>query len=175
VKPETWVAIYAAVIGTSAFLLNLKSWFDSGVKLKLHLAPDSMTLGGGPELDEKNLIILYVTNRGDAPTVVKSMVLFEVSSRWQLLLFNVTYSLRWWRWKVNPKANYMIPNPQLKGYPPNIPSALEPSKMWTGALRERPDIISDFYTGRARWCAELEPVAGTVEQWGASSEGVAVR
>jgi hypothetical protein len=31
-KPETWVALYAAIIGTSAFLLNLKAWFDSGVK-----------------------------------------------------------------------------------------------------------------------------------------------
>jgi hypothetical protein len=31
VKPETWVAIYAAIIGTSAFLLNLKDWFDSGI------------------------------------------------------------------------------------------------------------------------------------------------
>jgi hypothetical protein len=27
------VALYAAIIGTSAFLLNLKTWFDSGVKL----------------------------------------------------------------------------------------------------------------------------------------------
>jgi hypothetical protein len=36
-KPETWVALYAAIIGTSAFLLNLKTWFDSGVKLKLSL------------------------------------------------------------------------------------------------------------------------------------------
>jgi hypothetical protein len=33
-KPETWVALYVAIIGTSAFLLNLKAWFDSGVKLK---------------------------------------------------------------------------------------------------------------------------------------------
>jgi hypothetical protein len=36
-KPETWVALNAAIIGTSAFLLNLKTWFDSGVKLELSL------------------------------------------------------------------------------------------------------------------------------------------
>jgi hypothetical protein len=36
-KPETWVALYVAIIGTSAFLLNLKAWFDSGVKLKSSL------------------------------------------------------------------------------------------------------------------------------------------
>jgi hypothetical protein len=59
-KPETWVAFYAAIIGTSAFLLNLKTWFDSGVKLKL--VPDGMTIGGGPNVDAEHLIIFYVTN-----------------------------------------------------------------------------------------------------------------
>ncbi len=33
---------YAAVIGTSAFFLNLKSWWDSGPKLKLSLIPDGV-------------------------------------------------------------------------------------------------------------------------------------
>src|SRR5262249_26768134 len=35
-KAETWVAIYAAIIGTSAFLLNLKAWFDSGDRWQHH-------------------------------------------------------------------------------------------------------------------------------------------
>jgi hypothetical protein len=52
-KPETWVAIYPAIIGTSAFLLNLKAWFDSGVKIELTLVPEGMTIGGGPDKDEK--------------------------------------------------------------------------------------------------------------------------
>ena len=89
-KAETWVAIYAAIIGTSAFLLNLKTWFDSGVKIKLRLIPEGMTIGGGPELDETDLVLLYVTNRGDAPTMVTNMVLFEIPSWWRLLLFQVT-------------------------------------------------------------------------------------
>jgi hypothetical protein len=147
VKPETWVAIYAAIIGTSAFLLNLKAWVDSGVKLKLELMPDGMTIGGGPDLDESDLIILYVTNRGDAPTMVTNMVLFEITSCWQLFLFNITSSMSWRRWKVYPKRSFVITQPQLKGYPPNIPSALESSKKWTGAIRPRSDVITDMHTG----------------------------
>jgi hypothetical protein len=134
VKPETWIAIYAAIVGTSAFLLNLKSWFDSGVKLHLNLAPYAMTIGGDPAFEERDLVILSVTNRGDAPTRVTNMVLFEITSWWQL-------------WRVRPKTSYVIPNPQLKGYPLNVPSTLEPSEKWTGAIRQRVDMIPDLYTG----------------------------
>jgi hypothetical protein len=91
--------------------------------------------------------ILYVTNRGDAETMITNMVLFEIRSWWRLVLFKITSSMPWWRWKVSPEKNYIIPNPQLKGYPPNIPSTLEPSKRWTGAIRPRPEIIPDMHTG----------------------------
>lgn len=136
---NTVVAVYAAVVATSALLLNLKAWFDSGVKLKLSLMPDGMTIGGGPDYDEENLIILTVTNRGDAPTMITTMVLFEMTSWWQ-------------RWRIRPTTSYVIPNPQLKGYPHNVPHELEPAKRWTGVIRRREDIIPDlqngnFYTG----------------------------
>ena len=29
-RPEVWVSIYAAVVGTGALLLNFKSWLDTG-------------------------------------------------------------------------------------------------------------------------------------------------
>lgn len=48
-------------------MLNLKNWFDSGVKLKMNLIPDGLIIGGSPEFDEKDLIIVNVTNRGDRP------------------------------------------------------------------------------------------------------------
>jgi hypothetical protein len=134
-KPETWVAIYAAVIGTSAFFLNLKMWLESGVKLKLSVMPDGMVIGSGdPDLDEKDLIILSVMNRGDAATNITSMILFEITSWWQL-------------WRIRPAKSYVVTNPQFRGYPPNLPSDLEPGKKWTGAIRQRPDIIADLLTG----------------------------
>jgi hypothetical protein len=46
--PQSWVAIYAAIVSTSALLLNLKSWLDSGIKLKVSLIPDGVIMGGDP-------------------------------------------------------------------------------------------------------------------------------
>jgi hypothetical protein len=133
-KAETLVAIYAAIIGTSAFLLNVRMWWEAGPKLVLTLVSDGMTVGGGPELDEKDLILLTVTNRGDSATMITNMVLFEITSPWQ-------------RWSIRPTKSYVIAHPQLKGYPPNIPSDLEPSKRWTGAIRQRPDLIINMRDG----------------------------
>jgi hypothetical protein len=134
VKSETWIAIYAAIIATSALLLNLKTWWDSGVRLKLNLIPDGLTIGGGIEFEESNIVILTVTNRGHAPTVIRNMILFENTSWWQLR-------------RIRPRKSYVIPNPQLKGYPRNIPADLPPSRSWTGAIRQRPDVIPNIYTG----------------------------
>ncbi len=133
-KPEIWVAIYAAVVGTSAFFLNLKMWFDSGVKLNLSLIPEGVTIGAGPEFDERDLVLLTVTNRGDAATVITNMILFEMRSPWQ-------------RWRMRPTTSYVIPHPQLKGYQQNVPSDLEPSKRWTGAIRKRDDLSIDLHDG----------------------------
>ncbi len=134
-KPETWVAIYAAVVGTGALLLNFKAWLNSGVKLSLNLVSHGMTLGGGPQTDENDLIILNIVNRGDASTQIISMVLLEFDSTWRL-------------WRMRPNKSYFIPNPQLKGYPQNVPSDLEPGKRWSGVIRQRPDVIADMRTGR---------------------------
>jgi hypothetical protein len=138
-QPGTWVAIYAAIVATSALLLNFKSWFDSGVKLWLGLMADGMVVGGDPREEEEDLVILTVTNRGDAPTTITHMVVFEMPW-WE------RYRLR--PRKIRPTNSYIIPNPQLKGYPPNVPSLLEPAKQWTGALRKRDDVIPDLHNGK---------------------------
>lgn len=134
-KPDTWVAIYAAIVGTGALLLNFKSWLDSGVKLKLRLIPDGMIIGGGPNVDERELVILTVMNRGDASTEITSMVVLEFNSFWDL-------------WRLRSKNSYAITNPQHKGYPPNLPSDLAAGKRWTGSIRQRPDLIPNLHTGK---------------------------
>jgi hypothetical protein len=138
-KPETWIAIYAAIIGTSAFLLNFKAWFDSGVKLKMSLVPDGMVVGGDPRFDEREIIIISVTNRGDAPTMIANLILMEMPTWWSRLGRQSTRS-------------FIIPNPQLKGYPANIPFDLAPAKSWTGVIRKRQDYIADLHTGNFYAC-----------------------
>lgn len=126
-KPDTsWIALYAAIVATSAFFLNLKSWFESGVRVRLSVISDGMIIGGDPAYDERDLVILTVVNRGDAPTMITTMVVLEINSWYQL-------------WRVRPAASYMIPNPQAKGHPLNVPADLDPGKKWTGFVRSRQD------------------------------------
>ena len=133
-KPETVIAIYAAIISTVAIAVQVRNYFASGVRLHLSLIPDGLTIGAGPEIDENDLVILTVTNRGTAPTMITSMVLLEFPSYWQRL-------------RLRPKKSAMIPNPQLKGYPPNTPSELFPAKNWTGVIRKKGPNVPDLATG----------------------------
>lgn len=133
-KAEAWIAIYAAIVATSALLLNFRSWWETGPRLHLSLMVDGMVVGGLPEQEEKNLTILTVTNRGREPTMITNMVVFRMENWYQRL-------------RVRPSESYIIPSPQIKGHPPIIPGDVEPSKKWMGTLRRRPDIIPDLFNG----------------------------
>jgi hypothetical protein len=39
-----------------------------------------------------------------------------------------------------------VPHPRINGYPPNLPSLLEPNQRWTGAISKRSTPV-DFETG----------------------------
>jgi hypothetical protein len=139
-RAETIVSIYAAIIGTCAFFLNLKNWWDSGPRLTLRLIPDGVVIGGGPSFDERDIVIVSAINRGSAATVITGLHVFEMPTLKS-------------RWRRKPTRCFLIPNPQLKGYPSNVPSELGPAKMWTGAIRKRADIIPDLHTGT--FCAAI--------------------
>jgi hypothetical protein len=95
---------------------------------------DGMVIGGGPDLDERDLVIVNATNVGSADTMITNL---GVEERWPPYYF----------WRRRAVASYVIPNPQLRGYPPNIPGLLEPAKTWTGAIRRRPDVIKNIRDG----------------------------
>jgi hypothetical protein len=134
-KPEAIISIYAAIVSTVAITIQVRNYFASGVRLHLSLIPDGQTIGAGPEIDEEDLVILTVTNRGTAPTMITSMVVLEFSSFWQ-------------RVRLRSKRSAMIPHPELKGYPPNTPSELPPAKNWTGVIRKKGPNVPDLTTGR---------------------------
>jgi hypothetical protein len=54
-KPEVLVAIYAAIVSTAVAALQVQSYFRSGVRLRLSLMADGMTIGGGPDLMKRTL------------------------------------------------------------------------------------------------------------------------
>jgi hypothetical protein len=132
--PKVWIAVYAAVVSTVAIAIQVYNWYNSGLKLHISLMVDAMVIGGDPDLEEKDLIIATVTNRSAVPTVITGFYLFQYISLKQ-------------RWRDRPARTVVVTNPQLIGYPPNVPSDLAPAKQWKGALRQRPDELGDMQTG----------------------------
>src|SRR5690349_5785957 len=108
-KPEHWISIYAAVVATTAFFLNFRTWFESGVRLHLRAMSDAIMIGNGRDDDEKDLMVLTVTNRGKTSTTITHMVIFEMTSLWQ-------------RIRQRPKTSLLVPNPQPSGHPTILPS-----------------------------------------------------
>jgi hypothetical protein len=132
-KPENWIAIYAAVVGTAAFFLNFRTWFEKRARLSLSLMPDAVLTGTGRT--EKGFMAVTVINRGGQTITLTHLVLLRFSNRWK-------------RWRVRPSESYFVPNPQVSGTSTGtIPFELEPGKKWTGLARKQPDLIPNIQNG----------------------------
>jgi hypothetical protein len=125
---------YAAIVATSALLLNFRTWVEAGPRLKVNLIPDGMVIGGDPQFDETDIIIVNVTNRGRTPVLITNLLLWEMPTIYA-------------KWRHRPTRTFVVSNASLKGYPANIPSLLEPARIWTGVARHQPDIIPDLHGG----------------------------
>jgi hypothetical protein len=133
-NPEVWVAIYAACVASGALLLQLRTWFMSGPRLRLSVISDGLIMGGDPQFDERDLVIVNATNVGTAATMIINL---GIEERYPFYYF----------WRRRPIASLIVTNPQMKGYPPNVPSLLEPAHQWTGIIRNRPDVIPNLRNG----------------------------
>lgn len=134
ISAEAIVAAYAAIVATAAFALEIRRWFDAKPRLKLSLIADGMIIGGGDEFDEKDLVIVNVTNRGRIEILITNLTIHEMATWWDRLCKRDT-------------KNYVVTNPQLKGYPRNIPGEVKPAHTWTGIVRDRPDVIPNLRNG----------------------------
>ena len=83
-------------------------------------------------------LIVHVVNRGGTSTTMENLFLHEYEGRWS-------------RWRRRAKRSFIVPAPQLKGYPPNLPSLLEPNQRWTGIVNKGlltfDPQTGDFYVG----------------------------
>jgi len=146
-SPEVAVAHYAAkmslwalgvsggslVVAACAFVLELRRWFDEGVKLSMTVRPEAQLFGGGVQ-DDKTYLAITVTNRGTAATTIAHMVLYNYPDRLSLTLSKLSHVLfKWprfvWRWRTQhePKT-FIVINPE----PIPLPHLLEPGRNWQG-------------------------------------------
>lgn len=130
-KPEVYVAIYAACVATGALIIQVRNWAASGPRLHCTLISDGMVIGGDPQFDERDIVIVNATNVGTADTMITGL---SVEQHFPFYYF----------WRRRPVRSFMVTNPQLKGYPSNIPHLLSPAHTWTGVIRNRPDIVPNL-------------------------------
>lgn len=117
---QTWVALYAAIVATGALALEVRRWFESGVRLRISLMPNAKIIG---EESAPSILLVTVSNIGDRSTTITH------------LGFASFDGVFWWwkRWRNRSKNTLLVPKPELPGHPPAIPHVLEPGKLWMGS------------------------------------------
>ncbi|WP_416907834.1 MAG: hypothetical protein ACMVO5_12570 [Polymorphobacter sp.] len=129
----TGIALYAAVVSTSALTLSLRKWFLTGPVLALSVMARGKTHGRA-EPDDREYIVLNVTNRGDLPTTLSTMAVFQ-------------YRTIFHRWRRKPYYAAIIPRPDLLGGV-GTPSLIAPGTTWMGAVIYNDELIEMAKSGK---------------------------
>jgi hypothetical protein len=159
-SPEVSVARFAAkisewalflsggslLVAACAFVLELRRWFDEGVKLTMSVMPEAQILGGGVK-DAKTYVAITVANRGSAATTITHMVLYNYRS-------SLSRFLSWmprflfkrprfvWRWFVKHHPQTFIVTTD------QVPRVLEPGHNWQGMVAHTPELEKMIADGR---------------------------
>ena len=134
------------VVAACAFVLELRRWFDEGVKLSMSVMPDATIVGGGVK-DPKTYLHITVANRGTSATTITHMVLYNYPdrlsrflSRLPLIIFKHPRFLRRWSTK-HSRETFVVKTDQ-------VPHVLEPGRTWQGMATHSPEIEKMIEGGR---------------------------
>ncbi len=138
----------ALFISTCVFVLELRRWFDEGVKLSMTIIPDAKIFGGVRE-DKNTYLSATVTNRGSAPTSITHMVLYNYASHlaWYVpgrVIRYIPGRLARWVKKQRPQT-FVVAN---TGAPGPLPYVLQPGHTWVGMVTHTPDMEQMIEAGR---------------------------
>ena len=125
-------------------MLELRRWFDEGVKLSMNVYPDAKRFDDDMKpLDDNTYVQVVVTNRGSAPTTITRMILYEYPSE---LAIYIPQRLRHWKWiRALGQARVFIAH---NGTLCRIPCLLQPGIYWIGLVKHAPDLRRAIETGR---------------------------
>jgi hypothetical protein len=135
-----WVSAGALFVAACAFGLEVRRWFDEGVRLSLSVMPNAIIIGPHGR-DRDKYLSVTVTNRGDAPTTITHMVLYNYPSR----------LARWvpqWLYRRTKRFNAETWVINAIGAPGPIPYVLEPGRTWSGRASQTPDVERMIDGGR---------------------------
>jgi hypothetical protein len=130
----------ALFVSACVFALELRRWFDEGVKLSMSVMADAMLIGSGRE-DRNTYLSVSVTNRGSAPTSITHMVLYNYPSR------SAQYIPNWLtRWMKGQRPRTSIVT--NTGAPGPLPYVLQPGHNWVGMATHTPELEQMIEAGR---------------------------
>jgi hypothetical protein len=131
---ESMATAYAAVVATAALWLEVRRSLKERPKLDITLIPDAVLIASGSsDPDETDVLGVNVVNLGGASTTIEGLSLVEFTTFWR-------------RWLRRSNRSMVVPQPQPKGHPHNVPSELRPNERWTGIISKR-STPADFETG----------------------------
>jgi hypothetical protein len=111
------IAVYAAVVATAVAVWDVVKWKMQGPNLEVEVQT-GMRLYSGEFPDEREFVVMRVTNRGDRPTTITNM---------GYLLYRDDFVARWSR-NSNTFAA-IVPNPSEAQ---RLPFVLAPGVQWVG-------------------------------------------
>jgi hypothetical protein len=127
------------LLSACVFALELRRWFDEGVRLAVTVMVDAKLVAGG-QVDEETYLSATVTNRGSAPTTVTHMLLYNYPNRLaqhmpdRLVWFisglgrRIPHGFNWLIQRLRPETAFVI----SIGTPGPIPFVLQPGHTWVG-------------------------------------------
>ena len=130
---SSWVAIYAAIVGTGALALEVRRWVESGPRLSIAVMPEAaLSTDRGKEI--KRYLVVTVRNRGNAATTLTHLEIRRME--------NLNERIR-----GKPSKQYVVMRPEPPGSPPVLPSVLEPGRQWMGMALPDAEMRDEIASG----------------------------
>ena len=135
------VSVLSLCVAFAVFALELRRWFDEGVRLSMSVMSDAIFVAEGLQ-DNKTYLAITVTNRGDAATTITHMVLYDYPTRFAIWIpKRPRFIVRWFK-KHQPRT-FVVNTTNM---PP--PHLLEPGRNWYGSAVHTPELEAMIKAGR---------------------------
>jgi hypothetical protein len=126
------LALYAALVSTAVFVLEIRRWIESGPRLSISLMTNAQFLG---QEDQPAFVLVNVFNRGSLPTTITNL-----SLHYYWYPFHRYLGLRERRMMV-------VLDPRVPGNQQATPQLIKPGETWSGAVDRNAEFLEMARTG----------------------------
>lgn len=132
---EIGLAVYAALMATGVFIIEIRQWLESRPRVFLKITTDLAMPNNTEGIDK--IMSVSVTNRGSVTTTIQNMFTREYDSWWQRTFTKKTV-------RLGAIFNAKFPNSN-EG---ELPHAIQPGAEWRGMLEQTSELETKIANGR---------------------------